>query len=69
MDDGVVAVPLTKRRFDGLAGYTRHPRVLLLVQEIDWLSTPDERVLGVVTFDRQDHDFGWVALGRDERLR
>jgi hypothetical protein len=26
-------------------------------------------VLGVVTRDGIDHDFGWVALGREEQLR
>jgi hypothetical protein len=61
--------PLARRRFDALAGYTRQPIVIQLTQEIDWLATPDERVLGVVTWGRIDHDFGWVALGRDERLR
>jgi hypothetical protein len=52
-----------------LAGYTRQPELVLLVQEYDWLATNDERVLGILTWDRIDHDFGWIALGRDERLR
>ena len=60
---------LTKPRFDALAGYTRQPFILLLTEEVEWHATSDERVLGVVTRDRIDHDFGWVALGRDERLR
>jgi hypothetical protein len=61
--------PLLKRWFDALAGYTRRPFVILLTEEIEWYATSDERVLGVVTKDRTDHDFGWVALGRDEQLR
>jgi hypothetical protein len=60
---------LSMRRFDALAGYARSPRILQLVREIEWLETADERVLGVVTVDRIDHDYGWVALGRDEKLR
>ncbi len=56
-------------RFNGLAAYTRHPLTILTIQEYDWLATDDERILGVLTWDRIDHDFGWVALARDERLR
>ena len=61
--------PLAKRRFDALAGYTRQPFILLFTEEIEWHATSDERLLGVLTRDRIDHDFGWVALGRDEQLR
>ena len=61
--------PLPKPRFDALAGYTRQPFILSFTEEIEWHAVPDERVLGVITRDRIDHDFGWVALGRDEQLR
>ena len=60
---------LPRRRFDALAGYTRQPFILLVTEEIEWHASSDERVLGVVTRDRIDHDFGWVALGRDEQQR
>ena len=60
---------LPKPRFDALAGYTRRPFILLLMEEVEWLATSDERVLGIVIRDRIDHDFGWVAMCRDERLR
>ena len=49
--------------------YTRQPFIILLTEEIEGHATSDERVLGVVTRDRIDHDFGGVALGRDEQLR
>lgn len=62
-------VDLSRRRFDALAGYTRVPRILALIDERAWYATSDERLLGVVTQDRQDHDFGWAVLARDERLR
>lgn len=62
-------IPLSKRRFDALAGYTRQPFITQIVVELAWLATADERVLGVVTHDQIDDDFGWVALARDERLR
>ncbi|GAA3693606.1 hypothetical protein GCM10022268_00650 [Sphingomonas cynarae] len=45
------------------------PIILQLVQEAAWFATSDERLLGVVVWDRTDHDFGWVVLGRDRRLR
>jgi hypothetical protein len=60
---------LDERRFNALAGYTRQPHLLMVVQEYDWLATPSERVLGVLTWDRIDYDFGWIALARDEGLR
>lgn len=60
-------VSLDERRFNALAGYTRSPHLVRVVQEYDWLATDDERVLAVLTWDRFDRDFGWIALGRDQR--
>jgi hypothetical protein len=60
---------LSRRRFDALAGYTRKPEIVLFIEEIEWHATPDERLIGMISHDRIDHDFGWVILGRDERLR
>lgn len=60
---------LSARRFEALAGYTRKPEIVLYVEEIEWFATPDERLIGMIVHDRIDHDFGWVVLGRDERLR
>lgn len=57
---------ISKRRFDALAGYIRDPRLLMTWQEFEWLATPDERILGVLSWDREDHDFAWSALARDE---
>src|SRR5215472_15864389 len=33
-----------------------------LHEELAWYRTNDDRVLGVVTRDRFDNDFGWVVL-------
>jgi hypothetical protein len=44
-----------KKRLEALAGYTRLPNIVMLVQEFDWLATEDERLLGVLTWDRTDH--------------
>lgn len=60
---------LDERRFNALAGYIRKPAILMAVQEYDWLATETERVLGILTWDRIDYDFGWIALARDEALR
>lgn len=60
---------LDERRYLALAGYTRQPWVLQVVQEFAWFATVSERVLGVLTWDRRDYDFGWIALARDERRR
>ena len=60
---------LNEARFQALAGYTRRPDVIDVIQEAAWFSTPDERLLGLVTWDRLDRDFGWVLLARDQRRR
>src|SRR6266446_1955960 len=60
---------LSKRRFDALAGYARVPKIVLIIDELEWYATPDDRIIGMLTFDKIDHDFGWVILGRDERHR
>jgi hypothetical protein len=60
---------LSRPRFDALAGYTRQPFLALIVEEVGAYATDDERVIGIVTHDLRDDDFGWVALGRDESLR
>lgn len=57
---------ISKQRFDALAGYIRRPELLYAAQEFEWLATTDESVLGVLTWDRSDHDFAWSALARDE---
>src|SRR3546814_18677036 len=37
--------------------------------DLAWFATADERLIGVITEDRQDQNFCWVVLGRDERMR
>jgi hypothetical protein len=60
---------VSRTRFDALAGYARDPKIVYFIEELEWFATPGERLLGTVVRDREDHDFGWVILGRDERLR
>ncbi|MFS8371616.1 hypothetical protein [Acetobacter indonesiensis] len=61
--------PISQKRFDALAGYTRLPATVLTIQEAAWFSTLDERLLGLITWDRFDYDYGWIVLGRDQRGR
>ncbi|MCA0013175.1 hypothetical protein LB561_23080 [Mesorhizobium sp. B292B1B] len=62
-------LPLSLPRFNALAGYARDPKIVLIIEEREWYATRDERLIGIVTFDKIDHDYGWVILGRDERHR
>jgi large subunit ribosomal protein L30 len=57
---------ISRRRFEALAGYARKPELVLIVEDIEWYATPDERLIGILVRDRIDRDFGWVILGRDE---
>jgi ribosomal protein L30 len=61
--------PLSLMRFNALAGYSRLPATVLMFEELEWHGTNDERVIGALVEDREDEDFGWIVLGRDERLR
>lgn len=63
------SAPISKVRFDALAGYTRSPQVTMLCEEQAWLSSQCGRVLGVLLRDRTDEDFSWVVLARDRLLR
>lgn len=60
---------LSEQRFEALAGYTRRPEFVVAWQEAAWFSADAERLIGGITWDRQDYDFGWVLLGRDRKLR
>lgn len=57
---------IEERRFNALAGYTRNPLLVAIIEEFAWFESDDGRVVGVQTLDRYDRDFGWIALGRDE---
>jgi hypothetical protein len=61
--------PISKLRFDSLAGYSRSPIFSFLFQEIGWYEEADEKVLGVLAFDISDKDYNFVVLGRDKKGR
>jgi ribosomal protein L30 len=60
---------LSSRRFNALGGYARNPATVTFLEETEWYATGDERVVGMVVRDLTDDDWGWIILGRDERLR
>lgn len=39
----------------------------MLAHEVAWFAAFNRKILGTVTFDRTDSDFGYVILGRDSR--
>jgi ribosomal protein L30 len=60
--------PLSRRRFDALAGYARSPQLVLFAEELEWYASRDERLIGMLLRDRTDSDFVLAILARDERL-
>jgi len=62
----MAAKPVSKARFEALA-FTRRPTAKFLIEEREWYADQDENVLGIITWDKHDHDWGYVVLGRDER--
>lgn len=60
---------LTPERYNAFVAWTRHPAATFVGREIEYFATLDERVIGVLILDRTDRDFGFVALGRDEKGR
>jgi hypothetical protein len=58
---------ISKLRFDSLAGYVRDPILFVISEELEWYEAGNEKVLGVLFFDRTDEDFGACVLGRDRK--
>lgn len=63
------AKALTPERYNAFVAWTRSPRAATLGKEIDFFSTLDEGVIGVLILDREDRDYGYITLGRDEKGR
>jgi len=62
----MAAKAISKARFEALT-FSKLPSVELFVEEREWYADQDENVLGVLVWDKHDHDWGYVVLGRDER--
>jgi hypothetical protein len=61
--------PISKLRFDALAGYVRLPATRLIVEELEWYEEAGEKVLGLLVRDVYDRDYGYCVLGRDRNKR
>jgi hypothetical protein len=57
--------PLSRIRFDALAGHSRGPRTLIDSVELEWYSEANEKVLAVLIQDTEDEDYSCIIIGRD----
>jgi hypothetical protein len=62
----MAAKAISKARFEALT-FSKSPAVEFFIEEREWYVDQDDNVLGVLTWDKQDFDWGYVILGRDER--
>jgi hypothetical protein len=62
----MAAKAISKARFEALT-FSKSLAVEFFIEEREWYTDQDDNVLGVLTWDKQDHDWGYVILGRDER--
>lgn len=60
---------LSHERFNAFVDWTRGPLTGDFLQELEWYSDESEHVLGILTLDLMDDDFGFIILGRDETGR
>lgn len=61
--------PISKLRFDVLAGYSRAPAMPLFAHDFAWFEEANEKVLGVLGVDITDGDFIYWVLGPDRNHR
>ena len=61
-------VEISKGEFDVYEPH-RDPIPSLIIEERKWFATDDRVLLGVLTFDKPDSDWGYIVLGRDEHER
>ena len=61
--------PISRLRFDAVAGYVRNLSSYVLSEEIAWYEHANRPVIGTLLRDRVDDDFGGIVMGRDGRGR
>ena len=61
--------PISRLRFDALAGYSKKPFFNLLFEEIEWYEEGEERVLGLLGMDVTDQDYGSIIIAQDRKGR
>lgn len=60
----IVSIP--KERYDLYTLGTKRSDLQVIVREVSWWSDLNEQLIGTVTYDLTDEDYGWVLLARDE---
>lgn len=60
--------PISITRFNALAGYARHPRTPLMLEELEFFEAEGGNVIGIATQDLEDQDFGGIVMARDRKL-
>lgn len=61
--------PISKVRFDALAGYARQPHTTFVAEELAWFEHGNERVLGTLILDKEDGDYGGIIMALDRKGR
>ena len=59
---------ISREEFDKYSP-ARGPDIGTLILEKAWYANADNTLIGVITFDVPDRDWGYAVLGRDERGR
>lgn len=62
----MAAKKISKARFESLT-FATLPFAWVIAEGVEWYSDQDENVFGILCRDRQDDDWGYVVLGRDEK--
>jgi len=60
---------MTPERYNAFVAWTRSPSADVVGEELEFFSNTAETLIGVLIKDRFDRDFGFVALGRDNKSR
>lgn len=59
--------PISFTRFNALGGYARHPRTLLMLDELAYFEAEGGDVIGIATRDIEDQDYGGIVMARDRK--
>ena len=62
-------VEMTPERYNAFVAWTRSPVANDIGEELEFFSSTDESLIGVLIKDLTDRDFGYVLLGRDRKGR
>lgn len=57
--------PISREQFDALQPAIK-PVTRLRVEEREWFADEAGSIIGAITFDPTEEDWGWVILGRNE---